>query len=101
MMPFASCHGDILWTKERVGLAKTSILLLVALIGANAQCFAACSLFSCTNAPQRQKPVKSESSSGCHHKAPPSDSGSSKTPCAHQPLLSEAGSQFIAPVLDG
>jgi len=101
MMPFADRYGDILWTKERVGLAKTGILLLVALIGANAQCFAACSLFSCTNAPQRQQPASSNSESGCHHKSPPSDSGQSKTPCAHQPLLSEAGSQFTAPILDG
>jgi hypothetical protein len=93
--------GDILWAKELADLAKIGILLLVALTAANAQCFAACALFSCTNAPQRQQPVKSESSSGCHHKSPPSDSGQSKTSCAHQPLLSEAGSQFTAPVLDG
>jgi hypothetical protein len=97
----SEAFGDILWTKERVGLGKTGILLLLALIGANAQCFAACSLFSCTNATQRQQPVSSNSESGCHHKSPPSDAGQSKTPCAHQPLLSEAGSQFTAPVLDG
>ena len=84
-----------------MGLGKTGIVLLVALTGANAQCFAACSLFSCTNSPQRREPVGSENSSGCHHKSPPSDAGQSKTMCAHQPLLSEAGSQFTAPVLDG
>lgn len=101
MMPFADCRGDILWTKEHVGLGKTGILLLVALTGANAQCFAACALSSCTNTPQRQQPINSDNSSGCHHKSPPSDAGQSKTHCAHQPLLSEAGSQFTAPVLDG
>ena len=72
-------------------LSTLATLLLVAFTAANAQCFAACSLFSCTNASGQQEPVSSGRSSSCHHKAPPTDKNQSNSPCGHQIFLSEVG----------
>lgn len=81
-------------------MSSAVVVLLVALTTANAQCFAACTLFSCSNAPGRETPADSSSASSCHHKDPPTEKHQNNTSCSHQLFLGEARSQALSFVSD-
>ncbi|MBI3208704.1 MAG: hypothetical protein HYZ37_07360 [Candidatus Solibacter usitatus] len=75
-------------------LGKTGILLLLVLTAANAQCFAVCSFFSCTNN------AESQSSSDCHRKSAPTEHRQNNATCGHPLFLTEAGPQTAAIAAD-
>jgi len=82
-----------------VSLNTIAIMLLVAVMAANAQCFAACSLFSCVSLSGPRQPAHSSSPGDCHHKAPAPDERHENSSCGHQAFVSEAIPQVQEPIV--